>query len=70
MAPNKFTLVVDDYGVKYVGKENSDHLVRVLKQNYDIREDWNGKIYVGLKFDWDYKKQQFHVSMPGYVNIT
>ena len=28
--PICFTLVVDDFGVKYVGKEHSEHLVSVL----------------------------------------
>ena len=43
--PIRFTLVVDDFGVKYVGKEHADHVVRVLKENYKISEDWGGKIY-------------------------
>jgi hypothetical protein len=30
----QFTLVVDDFGVKYVGKEHADHLVNVLKTKY------------------------------------
>ena len=49
--PITFTLVVDDFDVKYVGKEHSDHLVRVLKENYEISEDWGGKRYIGLTFD-------------------
>ena len=31
--PIRFTLVVDDFGVKYVGKEHAGHLVQVLKEN-------------------------------------
>ena len=30
-----FTLVIDDFGVKYQGKEHSDHLVSVLKEHYE-----------------------------------
>ena len=41
--PISFTLVVDDFGVKYVGKEHADHLVRVLKEHDEISEDWEGK---------------------------
>ena len=26
-----FTLVVNDFGIKYVGKENLDHLINALK---------------------------------------
>ena len=42
-SPMSFTLVVDDFGVKYVGKKNADHLVRFLKENYKISEDWDVK---------------------------
>ena len=29
--PISFTLIVDDFGVKYVGEEHAHHLLRVLK---------------------------------------
>jgi hypothetical protein len=31
--PISFTLVVDDFGVKYVGKEHAEHLIACLRQN-------------------------------------
>ena len=31
--PISFTLIVDDFGVKYVGKENADHLINVLREH-------------------------------------
>ena len=34
--PICFTLVVDDFGVKYVGKEHARHLISVLKYHYEI----------------------------------
>jgi hypothetical protein len=34
-----FTLVVDDFGFKYIGAENVQHLLQVLRQHYDIEED-------------------------------
>ena len=37
--PITFTLVVDDFGVKYTNEEGAKHLMSVLKQNYDITED-------------------------------
>ena len=45
--PISFTLLVDDFGVKYVGKEHADHLVRLLKENYEISKDWAGKNTLG-----------------------
>ena len=68
--PISFTLVFDDFGVNYVGKEHADRLVRVLKENYKISEDWGGKKYIGLTFDWVYIKRQVHVSVPVYVNMA
>jgi hypothetical protein len=65
--PISFTLVVDDFGVKYVGKENADHLISVLQGNYEIDIDWEGTRYIGLTLDWDYDQRKVHLSMPGYI---
>ncbi len=51
--PISFTLVVDDFGVKYVGKEHAMHLINILSQNYKISEDWTALKYIGIMFDWD-----------------
>ena len=40
--PTQFTLTVDDFGVKYVGKEHADHLITTLREHYDVEEDWTG----------------------------
>ena len=37
--PISFSQVVDDFGVKYVGKEHADHLIAVLKEHYEITEE-------------------------------
>ena len=62
-----FTLVVDNFGIKYIGKEHVLYLLQVLKQDYEIEEDWEGTRYLGMTIDWDYKKREVHLSMPGYV---
>ena len=33
------SLVVDDFGVKYIGKENADHLIQALQKLYTISID-------------------------------
>ena len=38
----QFMLVVDDFGIKYVKKENAVHLIETLKEHYTISEDWGG----------------------------
>ena len=65
--PIWFTLVVDDFGVKYVGKEHANHLMSVLKQFYDVEEDWTGSLYCGITLDWHYEDRYLDISMPNYV---
>ena len=36
----KFFLVIDDFGVEYVGNQHADHLATILKQYHNITEDW------------------------------
>ena len=43
--PIQFYLVVDDFGVKYMGWEHAAHLKVVLGQHNDISTNWKGKKY-------------------------
>ncbi len=65
--PISFTLVVDDFGVKYVGQEHVDHLIWCLKQQYKLTEDWTGNLYCGIALKWDYDAGTLDISMPGYI---
>jgi hypothetical protein len=65
--PITFTLVVEDFGVKYICKENVPHLITSIKTDYTITKDWTGNLYCGIQLDWDYKKRTVDISMPGYV---
>ena len=38
--PIQFLLIVDEFGIKYVGKEHSLHLLHNIEQNYEITTDW------------------------------
>ncbi len=60
-------LVVNDFGVKYTNKDNIEHLLSVLKQDYKIDIDWECMRYFGLMLDWDYATHKVHLSMPGYI---
>ena len=43
--PISFTLVVDDFVIGYVGRENADHMMSALKMYYEnITTDWEGKL--------------------------
>jgi hypothetical protein len=65
--PIQFILTVDDFGIKYVGKEHADHLLNIIRQHYKLTVDWTGSKYIGLQLDWDYENRRVHVSMPEYV---
>jgi len=65
--PITFTLVVDDFGIKYVGKEHAQHLIDKLQQDYTIDTDWTGGLYCGITLKWDYANGILDISMPGYV---
>jgi hypothetical protein len=62
-----FSLIVDDFAVKYVGKENTEHLRNALLRSYELTTDWEGKFYSGMTLEWDYKNRTCGISMPGYV---
>ena len=53
--PISFTLVVDDFGVKYNDIADVDHLIQILEAKYDVHSDLTGSKYIGVKLDWDYE---------------
>jgi hypothetical protein len=62
-----FTLVVDDFGVKYVGKEHAQHIIEAITKYYPISLDWAGTLYCGVKLKWDYHNRTVDLFIPGYV---
>jgi hypothetical protein len=65
--PIQFTLVVDDFGVQYVGQEHAQHLIVDLEHDYTVSKDWNGGLYCGITLKWDYVHKHVDLSMPGYI---
>jgi hypothetical protein len=65
--PITFCLVVDDFGIKYVGREHADHLLACLQELYTVTTDWTGTKYCGLTLEWDYHAHTVQLSMPGYI---
>ena len=63
----QFVLVVDDFGIKYLKKEDLDHLVQSLQKYYEVTVDMTGKEYVKIELDWDYEHRQVHLSMAPYL---
>jgi hypothetical protein len=68
--PIKFSLVVDDFGVMYAGREHAEHLKAALEENCEISTDWEGALYCGIKLTWDYSDRTVDLSMPGYITTV
>ncbi|KAL7542750.1 hypothetical protein ACHAWF_007246 [Thalassiosira exigua] len=62
-----FLLEVDNFDVKYVGKEHADHLVAAVKKFYSLTGDREGKLHCGIKLNWNYDQRWVDFGMPGYV---
>lgn len=62
-----FTLVVDDFLIKYERKEDLEHLREAIGKYYTFKVDEEAKQYVGIHLNWDYTKRTVRLSMDGYV---
>jgi hypothetical protein len=65
--PIQFTLVLDDFGVQYVGQKHAQHLIDDLEKDYTVSKDWTGGLYCGINLNWDYANNHVDLSMPGYI---
>ena len=68
--PIWFTLTVDNFGVKCIGTEHTEHVMTALKQHYKMDEVWEGGLYCGITLKWNYEKGYIDISMPNYVQKT
>jgi hypothetical protein len=66
--PIDFSLIVDNFAVKYVGSQHADHLINALLQSYELTTDWAAKVYSGMSLKWDYKNRTCDISMPFSVS--
>jgi hypothetical protein len=66
--PICFTLVVDDFAVKFTREQDVNHLISALKENYEITIDKTATKYIGLSIEWDYENKKVYTSMPGYLS--
>ena len=59
-----FSLVVDDFGVKYTNMDGVNHLIQTAST---ITVDWTGSKYLGFSIDFDQRHRTVTLSMPGYI---
>lgn len=46
-----FSLVVDDFGVKYTNKEDIKHLAKLVEAQYPIKCNWHSDFYFGTTME-------------------
>ena len=66
-SPIYFTLVLENFGVKYVGLQHAEHLVAALADLYPLNTDREGKLYCDLTLNWDYNALTVDITMTGYT---
>ena len=64
---NTFTLIVDDFGIKYTSQAAIDHLIAVLRELYVIKINWTGDLYIGFTIKFHRDKRKVHLSMPDKI---
>jgi len=63
----KFSLVVDDFLIKYDKKDDADHLLSALSVIYSLRTDWHATLYLGMTIEYHIGSPTLTISMPSYV---
>jgi hypothetical protein len=48
-----FTLVVDDFGIKYTNRDDAIHLLTALEELYTVTTDWTGSLYLAMTLSLD-----------------
>ena len=65
--PIMFCITVYDFGIKYVGKQNAQHLLSKLQEHYTVTTDWDGEKYSGIDLECEYKSRTYQLTMEDYI---
>jgi hypothetical protein len=49
-------ILVDDFEVTCINKENVEHFIASLKKTYKVTDDWSGRLYCSIALEWDHVK--------------
>lgn len=63
-----FSLVVDDFGVKFHDQAEADHLIATFRFLYKLKVDWKGQQYLGMTITFDTIAKSEALSMPKYID--
>ena len=62
-----FTLVVDDFGVKFTNPKAADHLITSLRKHYVLKVNMSPTKYLGLTITFDRRAREVSLSLPGCI---
>ena len=65
--PISFSLCINDFGIKKVGRKHIEHRLADLHTKYEVTTYWTGSTYLGITLKWDYINLTCDISMPGYI---
>ena len=57
---------MDEFGIKSIRKEDTQHLIDAISTTYPLKVDWKGSKYIGIDLNWDYSTGTCRTSMVGY----
>jgi hypothetical protein len=66
--PLQFCLIVDDFGVEYVGIEHFYFFLELLKKIHGVQCNMARDKLAGIAIQWDYPGKCCRLSMPRYIN--
>ena len=66
--PILFSILINNFGIKYVRKEHYDHLIAAIEENYEFSTDWSGTLYCGITITLEYVKRIVDISMSNYIS--
>ena len=62
-----FTLVINNFGIKFTIKQDCDYLIKMMREKYKFKVNYEAKQYIKIHLQWDYVKREVVCSMEGYV---
>ncbi len=63
--PIRFCLILDDFGIEYVGLEHFTYFLDILKKIHGIQYNMAGNKFAGMDIKWNYASHRCRISMPG-----
>ncbi len=67
--PIQYCLIVDNFGIKYVGLEHFTYLLDIIKKFHGVQYNMAGDKFAGMDIEWNYAAHCCRISMPGYISL-